>query len=218
MECDNRFYLYTGHRFYVQYHLLLLLSRNPPLSNFRIVSEQGRTKDLKTQNWQLYKSPERASAVSTNIWGDQPSRRSGSGFIVFGSEAWVPATSLCVWKSISCLLSLIPKICLSFSCSSSVQHQESLGLFGLIVHGTARLPVYNGGAWRCAEGCAKVRRGVQRCAEGCARWCASREGPGRQKSGSSVSGEKHTLLVSLSACPFMVMTRPGQKDTSNLMF
>src|SRR5258708_20536385 len=27
---------------------------------------------------------------------------------------WVPATSLCVWKSISCLLSLIPKICLSF--------------------------------------------------------------------------------------------------------
>src|SRR5258707_2353307 len=100
--------------FYVQYHLLLLLSRNPPLSNFRIVSEQGRTKDLKTQNWQLYKSPERASAVSTNIWGDQPSRRSGSGFIVFGSEAWVPVTSLCVWKSISCLLSLIPKICLSF--------------------------------------------------------------------------------------------------------
>src|SRR5258708_13531208 len=58
-----------------------------PLSNFRIVSEQGRTKDLKTQNWQLYKSPERASAVSTNIWGDQPSRRSGSGFIMFGSEA-----------------------------------------------------------------------------------------------------------------------------------
>src|SRR5260221_1581169 len=83
---------------YVQYHLLLLLSRNPPLSNFRIVSEQGRTKDLKTQNWQLYKSPERASAVSTNIWGDQPSRRSGSGFIMFGSEVWVPATSLCVWK------------------------------------------------------------------------------------------------------------------------
>src|SRR5258705_824485 len=143
MECDNRFYLYTGHRFYVQYHLLLLLSRNPPLSNFRIVSEQGRTKDLKTQNWQLYKSPERASAVSTNIWGDQPSRRSGSGFIVFGSEAWVPATSLCVWESISCLLSLIPKICLSFSCSSSVQHWESLGLFGLIVHGTARLPIYS---------------------------------------------------------------------------
>src|SRR5260221_6444768 len=128
---------------YVQYHLLLLLSRNPPLSNFRIVSEQGRTKDLKTQNWQLYKSPERASAVSTNIWGDQPSRRSGLGFIMFGSEAWVPVISLCVWKSISCLLSLIPKICLSFSCSSSVQHWESLGLFGLIVHGTACLPIYN---------------------------------------------------------------------------
>src|SRR5258708_38200035 len=33
-----------------------------------------------------------------------------------------------------------------------------------------------------------------------------------------VSGEKHTLLVSLSACLFTVMTRPGQKDTSNLMF
>jgi len=33
-----------------------------------------------------------------------------------------------------------------------------------------------------------------------------------------VSGEKHTLLVSLSACPFTVMTRPGQKDTSNLIF
>src|SRR5258705_7516197 len=103
MECDNRFYLYTGHRFYVQYHLLLLLSRNPPLSNFRIVSEQGRTKDLKTQNWQLYKSPERASAVSTNIWGDQPSRRSGSGFIVFGSEAWVPVTSLGACNQFGCL-------------------------------------------------------------------------------------------------------------------
>src|SRR5260221_14416867 len=89
--------------FYVQYHLLLLLSRNPPLSNFRIVSEQGRTKDLKTQNWQFYKSPERASAVSTNIWGDQPSRRSGSGFIVFGSEAWVPVTSLGACDQSVCL-------------------------------------------------------------------------------------------------------------------
>src|SRR5258708_11871543 len=105
MECDNRFYLYTGHRFYVQYHLLLLLSRNPPLSNFRIVSEQGSTKDLKTQNWQLYKSPERASAVSTNILGDQPSRRSGLRFIMFGSAAWVPITSLSACKSISCLWS-----------------------------------------------------------------------------------------------------------------
>src|SRR5258708_26747984 len=75
----------------------------PPLSNFRIVSEQGRTKDLKTQNWQLYKSPERASAVSTNIWGDQPSRRSGSGFIVFGSEAWVPVTSLGACDQSVCL-------------------------------------------------------------------------------------------------------------------
>src|SRR5258705_11922600 len=62
---------------------------------------------------------------------------------MFGSEAWVPATSLCVWKSISCLLSLIPKICLNFSCFSSVQHWESLGLFGLIVHSTARLPIYS---------------------------------------------------------------------------
>src|SRR5260221_6521925 len=135
---------------YVQYHLLLLLSRNPPLSNFRIVSEQGRTKDLKTQNWQLYKSPERASAVSTNIWGDQPSRRSGSGFIMFGSEAWVPVTSLGACDQSVCLeeyqlpVELDTKICLSFSCSSSVQHQESLGLFGLIVHGTACLPVYTG--------------------------------------------------------------------------
>src|SRR5258705_11059166 len=89
--------------FYVQDHLLLLLSRNPPLSNFRIVSEQGRTKDLKTQNWQLYKSPERASAVSTNIWGDQPSRRSGLGFIVFGSEVWVPVTSLGACDQSVCL-------------------------------------------------------------------------------------------------------------------
>src|SRR6266436_1216438 len=144
MECDNRFYLYTGHKFLCTISSTSVTIKKSPLSNFRIVSEQGRTKDLKTQNWQLYKSPERASAVSTNIWGDQPSRRSGSGFIMFGSEAWVPATSLCVWKSISCLLSLIPKICLSFSCSSLVQHQESLGLFGLIVHGTAHLPVYNG--------------------------------------------------------------------------
>src|SRR5260370_41663443 len=144
MECDNRFYLYTGHKFLCTISTTSVTIKKSPLSNFRIVSEQGRPKDLKTQNWQLYKSPERASAVSTNIWGDQPSRRSGLGFIVFGSEAWVPATSLCVWKCISCLLSLIPKICLSFSCSSSVQHQESLGLFGLIVHGTACLPIYTG--------------------------------------------------------------------------
>src|SRR5258707_6488015 len=35
------------------------------------------------------------------------------------------------------------KICLSLiSCSSSVQHQESLGLFGLIVHSPAFLPIY----------------------------------------------------------------------------
>ena len=136
--------------FYVQYHLLLLLSRNLPLSNFRIVSEQGRTKDLKTQNWQLYKSPERASAVSTNIWGDQPSRRSGSGFIMFGSEAWVPATSLGACDQSVCLkgyqlpVELDTKICLSFiSCSSLVQHWESLGLFGLIVHGPAFLPIYS---------------------------------------------------------------------------
>src|SRR6266446_5144340 len=114
MECDNRFYLYTGHKFLCTISSTSVTIKKSPLSNFRIVSEQGRTKDLKTQNWQLYKSPERSSAVSTNIWGDQPSRRSGSGFIMFGSEAWVPATSLCVWKSISCLLSLIPKICLSF--------------------------------------------------------------------------------------------------------
>src|SRR5260221_13229152 len=124
----------------------------PPLSNFRIVSEEGRTKDLKTQNWQLYKSPERASAVSTNIWGDQPSRRSGSGFIVFGSEAWVPVTSLGACDQSVCLeeyqlpVELDTKICLSFiSCSSSVQHWESLGLFGLIVHGTAHLPIYKSG-------------------------------------------------------------------------
>src|SRR5258708_37653671 len=105
MECDNQFYLYTGHRFYGQYHLLLLLSKKSPLSNFRIVSEQGRTKDLKTQNWQLYKSPERASAVITNIWGDQPSRRSGSGFIVLDSEAWEPVTSLGVCIHFVCVRS-----------------------------------------------------------------------------------------------------------------
>src|SRR5258708_20704761 len=109
MKCDNRFYLYTGHKFLCTISSTSFTIKKSPLSNFRIVSEQGRTKDLKTQNWQLYKSPERASAVSTNIWGDQPSRRLGSGFIVFGSEAWVPATSLCVWKSISCLLSLIQR-------------------------------------------------------------------------------------------------------------
>src|SRR6266436_6670262 len=98
MECDNRFYLYTGHKFLCTISSTSVTIKKSPLSNFRIVSEQGRTKDLKTQNWQLYKSPERASAVSTNIWGDQPSRRLGSGFIMFGSEAWVPVTSLCVWK------------------------------------------------------------------------------------------------------------------------
>src|SRR5258708_35308796 len=42
--------------------------------------------------------------------------------------------------------------------------------------------------------------------------------PMEQRLQTVVSGEKHSLLVSLSACPFMVMTRPGQKDTSNLMF
>src|SRR6266436_3559716 len=149
MECDNRFYLYTSHRFLCTISSTSVTIKKSPLSNFRIVSEQGRTKDLKTQNWQLYKSPERASAMSTNSWRDQPSRRSGSGFIVVRSEALVSLTSLCVWKSISCLLSLIPKICLSFSCSSSVQRRGSLGLFGLIVHSTAHLPVYNVcQAWR----------------------------------------------------------------------
>src|SRR5260221_4556229 len=103
MECDNRFYLYTGHKFLCTISSTSVTIKKSPLSNFRIVSEQGRTKDLKTQNWQLYKSPERASAVSTNIWGDQPSRRSGSGFIVFGSEAWVPVTSLGACDQSVCL-------------------------------------------------------------------------------------------------------------------
>src|SRR5258708_13189286 len=105
MECDNRFYLYTytGHRFLCTISSTSVTIKKSPLSNFRIVSEQGRTKDLKTQNWQLYKSPERASAVSTNIWGDQPSRRSGSGFIMFGSEAWVPVTSLGACDQSVCL-------------------------------------------------------------------------------------------------------------------
>src|SRR6266478_4120226 len=151
MECDNRFYLYTGHRFLCTISSTSVTIKKSPLSNFRIVSEQGRIKDLKTQNWQLYKSPERASAVSTNIWGDQHSRRSGSGFIMFGSEAWVPVTSLGACDQSVCLeeyqlpVELDTKICLSFiSCSSSVQHRESLGLFGLIVHSTACLPIYNG--------------------------------------------------------------------------
>src|SRR5258707_9535420 len=150
MECDNRFYLYTGHKFLCTISSTSVTIKKSPLSNFRIVSEQGRTKDLKTQNWQLYKSPERASAVSTNISGDQPSRRSGLGFIVFGSEAWVPVTSLGACDQSVCLeeyqlpVELDTKICLSFiSCSSSVQHWESLGLFGLIVHGPAFLPIYN---------------------------------------------------------------------------
>src|SRR5258707_3485641 len=154
MECDNRFYLYTEHKFGCTISSTSVTIKKSPLSNFRIVSEQGRTKDLKTQNWQLYKSPERASAVSTNIWGDQPSRRSGSCFIVFGSEAWVPVTSLGACGQSVCLeeyqlpVELDTKICLSFiSYSSSVQHQESLGLFGLIVHGTACLPVYTGSNW-----------------------------------------------------------------------
>src|SRR5260221_6404016 len=103
MECDNRFYLYTGHRFLCTRSSTSVTIKKSPLSNFRIVSEQGRTKYLKTQNWQLYKSPERASAVSTNIWGDQPSRRSGLGFIVFGSEAWVPVTSLGACDQFVCL-------------------------------------------------------------------------------------------------------------------
>src|SRR5260370_14125500 len=103
MECDNRFYIYNGHKFLCTRSSTSVTIKKSPLSNFRIVSEQGRTKDLKTENWQLYKSPERASAVSTNIWGDQPSRRSGSGFIVFGSEAWVPATSLGACDQSVCL-------------------------------------------------------------------------------------------------------------------
>src|SRR5258708_31419416 len=51
-----------------------------------------------------------------------------------------------------------------------------------------------GSVWRCTEVCRRVRKGAQRCAEvhggarrcaeGCTRWCASHEGPGRQKSGS----------------------------------
>src|SRR5260221_7810967 len=151
MECDNRFYLYTGHKFLCTISSTSVTIKKSPLSNFRIVSEQGRTKDLKTQNWQLYKSPERASAVSTNIWGDQPSRRSGLGFIMFGSEAWVPVTSLGACDQSVCLkeyqlpVELDTKICLSFiSCSSLVQHWESLGLFGLIVHSPAFLPIVGG--------------------------------------------------------------------------
>src|SRR5258708_1014723 len=63
---------------------------------------------------------------------------------------WVPVTSLGACDQYVCLeeyqlpVELDTKICLSFiSCSSSVQHWESLGLFGLIVHGTACLPIYN---------------------------------------------------------------------------
>src|SRR5260221_5441813 len=69
---------------------------------------------------------------------------------MFGSEAWVPVTSLGACDQSVCLeeyqlpVELDTKICLSFSCSSSVQHQESLGLFGLIVHGSAHLPIYTG--------------------------------------------------------------------------
>src|SRR5258708_11093275 len=71
---------------------------------------------------------------------------------MFGSEAWVPATSLGACDQSVCLeeyqlsVELDTKICLSFSCSSSVQHWESLGLFGLIVHSTAHLPIYTGHA------------------------------------------------------------------------
>src|SRR5258707_14202573 len=66
---------------------------------------------------------------------------------MFGSEAWVPVTSLGACNQSVCLeeyqlpVELDTKICLSFSCSS-VQYWESLGLFGLIVHSTAHLPVY----------------------------------------------------------------------------
>src|SRR5258708_17252346 len=140
MKCDNRFYLYTGHKFLCTISSTSFTIKKSPLSNFRIVSEQGRTKDLKTQNWQLYKSPERASAVSTNIWGDQPSRRSGSGFIVFGSEAWVPVTSLGACDQSVCLeeyqlpVELDTKICLSFiSCSSSVQCHGMTSLLSFLV-------------------------------------------------------------------------------------
>src|SRR5258707_15343478 len=70
---------------------------------------------------------------------------------MFGSEAWVPVTSLGACNQSMCLkeyqlpVELDTKICLSFiSCSSSVQHQESFGLFGLIVHGPAFLPIYTG--------------------------------------------------------------------------
>src|SRR5258708_13809674 len=71
--------------------------------------------------------------------------------MMFGSEGWVPATSLGACDQSVCLkeyqlpVELDTKICLSFiSCSSSVQHWESLGLFGLIVHGPPCLPVYTG--------------------------------------------------------------------------
>src|SRR5258708_959971 len=70
--------------------------------------------------------------------------------MMFGSEGWVPATSLGACdqsvhlKEYQLPVELDTKICLSFiSCSSSVQHWESLGLFGLIVHGPAFLPIYN---------------------------------------------------------------------------
>ena len=53
------------------------------------------------------------------------------------------------------------------------------------VHGDAwRCMEMHGGVRKGARRCAEVCGGVQRCTEGCTRWCASHEGPGRQKSGS----------------------------------
>ncbi len=99
-------------------------------------------------NWQLYRSPEWATAVVPIIGKDQLSRRKGLGlywvwFIWFRDflTGW-----LSDWrrlKSISCLLNQIQEVCLGFlSYSSLVQYQESLDWLGLIEHSSEFLPVY----------------------------------------------------------------------------
>jgi len=87
-----------------------------------------------------------------------------------------------------------------FLLPSLVQHQESLGLFGLIVHGTAHLPVYSvegcaggHGAW---VGAGLARVGVHVCAKvgmveiGCGGYLGGTPPIGKLEPLGLISGEK----------------------------
>jgi hypothetical protein len=112
---DNRFYLYTGHKFYVHYQTTWVTFRNPPsskISGLPVSKEGSRILRLRVgscislqRELQLWVP----TSGGISLLGDKD-RVSLSLSLKF----WVSVTSLRVWESIGCLLSSIHKICLSF--------------------------------------------------------------------------------------------------------